>query len=269
MRRLVKAIRNPSIALRRAWTNASNVFPETQSKIAREAGEFWRESAEVEAARDLSHWAGHGRWANATEWYRIGERHYLMFNELRQLAAFRRPVNTMVEWGPGGGANAIRFSSSVEKYYGVDISEPNLLECRRQLEQRQYHGFHPVLIPAERPENCLSAVSGGIDFFLSTAVYQHFPSKEYGFQVTKLAHQLLGPEALALIQIRYDNGRELFKSKHRDYRANAVTFTAYGISEFWTLAADVGFHPLATVLDTDTNYAFFYLRKGEHHAQDY
>jgi hypothetical protein len=101
-----------------------------------------------------------------------------------------------------------------------------------------------------------------VDFFLSTAVFQHFPSQEYGIKVTRLAFHLLKDEGVAIIQIRYDDGSDILKSKQRDYARNAITFTSYPVHEYWQIALESGFTPLAVILDTEPCYAYYLLRKG-------
>lgn len=170
----------------------------------------------------------------------------------------------MVEWGPGGGANAVRFAREVGRLYGVDISEANLAECRRQLESQPFRGFIPILIDANQPQEALDRIAERVDFFLSTAVFQHFPSKEYGVKVTQIAYQMLKDNGIALIQTRYDDGSARLKPKDRDYARNAVTFTSYPIQEYWQIALECGFAPLAVVLDVGTRYAYYLLRRDAH-----
>ena len=102
---------------------------------------------DIDYAHDgFSHWAEEGRWEDAEAWENVGKAHLEMFRKLCQLAEIARPVKTMIEWGPGGGANAVWFCTEVDDFYGVDISEANLTECQRQLQKRNLNGFHPILV---------------------------------------------------------------------------------------------------------------------------
>jgi cyclopropane fatty-acyl-phospholipid synthase-like methyltransferase len=210
----------------------------------------------------MSHWRGRGRWADDRAWSAMGERHLAMFRDLCVLARHPRPVRTMLEWGPGGGPNAVAFAPEVDTFYGVDISAANLAECGRQLESAGFTSFSPVEIDAARPTDVLDAVPTQVDFVLSTAVFQHFPGKAYGVEVLNVMHRLLDSPGVALIQIRYDDGSEDLRPKDRDYAKNAVTFTSYRIDEFWQIARDAGFEPLSVVLAPATCYASYLLRKG-------
>ena len=176
------------------------------------------------------------------------------------------PIQSMVEWGPGGGLNAVHFCATVPIFYGVDISAANLAECQRQVEARDLKGFIPVLIDIDNLEECIEVVRQPVDFFFSTAVYQHFPNKEYGIRVTKLAGRLLAPEGVALIQISYDAGSLWLRANKRNYEKNVVFFTSYHIDEFWQIAIDAGLKPLAVSLSPKVAYAYFFLKNGGSHG---
>lgn len=261
MNRLARAIGHPRRSVERAIEILSGFLPQSESRVASDAFSFWAGSDSTDGARDLSHWLGEGRWSDQEAWTRIGRLHFEMFERLCLLADVALPVRTMIEWGPGGGANAVRFCREVTDLYGIDISAPNLAECQRELEIRGFYGFAPVLIDIRHPEECLEFVKRPAGFFLSTAVYQHFPSKQHGIRVTELACELLADDGVALIQTRYHDGSKRFAAKNRDYWRNVVTFTSYGISEFWQIAVESGFNPLAVSLDPDINYAYYFLKK--------
>jgi SAM-dependent methyltransferase len=236
--------------------------PQPEARIIADADSFWAASDSNPSLRDLSHWVGEGRWTDREAWEGIGRSHLKMFEQLCLLAKCQKPVESMAEWGPGGGANAIYFCRAIPQFYGIDISQANLDECERQVRAYGLHGFSPVLIPADRPEECEQAISAQVDFFLSTAVYQHFPSRSYGIRVIRIAHRLLTDNGIALIQIRYDDGDRAHRPKTRNYADQALSFTTWTIEEFWGVAADCGFAPLAVKLDTDVKYAYFFLKKG-------
>ncbi|MEW6111143.1 MAG: class I SAM-dependent methyltransferase [Thermodesulfobacteriota bacterium] len=235
--------------------------PQLEARVISDAGRFWAASDGDPDLRDLSHWAGEGRWTDREAWERIGRAHWRMFERLCLLAECEKRVESMAEWGPGGGANAIQFCRAIPRFYGIDISRANLEECERQVRAHGLHGFTPVLIPGDRPEECEQAIGEPVEFFLSTAVYQHFPSRNYGIRVTRIAHRLLSDNGIALIQIRYDDGDRAHRSKTRNYADQALSFTTWTIEHFWAEADDCGFEPLAISLDTDARYAYYFLKK--------
>ncbi len=244
------------------------IVPEKEDKISNDAKKYWSSSQENSTIQDLSHWRGSGRWCDDESWNKIGKKHFFMYKKLCDLTEMTGQIRSMIEWGPGGGANLIWFSKELNKIYGIDISSPNLDECERQLMENEYFGFNKVLIPANSPEDCVDLIKPDVDFFLSTAVYQHFPSKEYGIKVTKLAYKLLSNQSIALIQIRYDDGSNRFAPKTRDYYQNAVNFTSYKIEEFWNIANEIGFKPIAIYLKPEVNYAYYFLGKGDIKCQN-
>ena len=214
----------------------------------------------MDTIRDLSHWAGEGRWANRQAWQAIGELHFQIYEQMCQLTGRDVAIDAMLEWGPGGGANATRFAQCCAKFYGVDISEANLEECGRQLSDSDVD-YQPLMIDVDAPEDVVNAVAKPLDFFLCTAVYQHFPSRSYGQRVTKTAHALLGENALALIQIRYDNGKNKLGPKVGGYARNAIHYTIYRQKEFSALVERAGFEILDILLDPEPSYAYYLLQK--------
>ncbi|NEO40885.1 MAG: class I SAM-dependent methyltransferase [Moorea sp. SIOASIH] len=255
-----KAIADSIHSTRYLLARVKEFVPQSSERISRDAGDFWSRSDKSDRIKDLSHWLGEGRWSDEQRWTRVGQMNLERFEKLCLFANTTRPIRSMIEWGPGGGANAVQFCSEVETFIGVDISEANLAESQRQLESLGFDGFQAISIEAEKPEQVLDHVDSTIDFFLSTSVYQHFPSKDYGVRVTKLAYQLLSDQGVALIQIRYDDGSEKFKPKLRDYHQNAITFTSYHLDEFWDIAMSIGFKPLCITLGSSC-YAYFFLKK--------
>jgi len=245
---------------RRLHVGAIASRPEEESKLAADAGAYWSESHDEEFLRDQSHWLGHGRYNDEGLWRRIGQRHHQMVETLCRFSGRQKPIRHMVEWGPGGGANAVAFAPELASFTGVDISRPNLQQCQQQLASEGFDNFHGIAIDPTAPETVLGECQQPCDLFLCTAVYQHFPSKQYGERVTNLAARLLNRDGVALIQIRYDDGKRKFRAKTRDYKANATFFTSYAIDEFWTVAESAGFEPLAVRLNPQANYAYYFLK---------
>ena len=238
------------------------VTEESLETLAADAKNYWSQSGNRPWVADMSHWRGRGRWADDQIWTNIGREHVQMFRQLCVLSERSSPIRTMLEWGPGGGANVVSFAPQVHRIYGVDISEANLQECGRQLADARFRGFHPVEIDAAQPEHVLAAVNEPIDFVLSTAVFQHFPGKEYGRRVLNIIRRLLAPDGVALIQTRFDDGSETLACKHSDYAKNVVTFTSYRVEEFWDDCGRAGFEPLSIVLKPEPCYAYYFLKKG-------
>jgi len=229
-----------------------------EKKLRNAANKLWANENGSETIKGLSHFKGSGRYKDHEKWEDIGNVHIKMFDRFCEMTN-TDSIESMIEYGPGGGANAVKFAPKVSKFYGIDIAKENLKECGCQLEQIGFKNYVPVHIA--EPKDCLHIPP--VDFFLCVAVYQHFPSKEYGVEVGKIAYDLLKEQGLAIIQIRYAG--KYYKPKKRDYRANVITFTSYGLDEFWNILKKIGFEPLYLQLRPETNYAYYFATKGKPH----
>jgi cyclopropane fatty-acyl-phospholipid synthase-like methyltransferase len=168
------------------------------------------------------------------------------------------PTGPLLEWGPGGGANLVAFAGTSQRLYGADISTKNLAECARVLaELDPSPEFQPILV-GDDPTTVAKVIEEPIDVFVSTAVFQHFPTREYGGEVLRAVADVLAPGALGCVQIRYDNGTPRYLQKQDNYFARHVTFTSYPLDGFWDLINSVGLQPLdISALNSEVNYATF------------
>ena len=180
---------------------------QSERELARVSMRYWNEGDKSGIdLKDYSHWAGAGPWRDRERWLALGRVHFEMFEQLCLVTQTQRPIANVVEWGSGGGANAIHFITEVRSFCGIEIAKANLDECGRVLTEAGFDGFQPVLISAEQPEHALEVAAAPFDFFLSTYVFELLPGRGYGERILRIAWQLLKPGGLALIQIRYDDG---------------------------------------------------------------
>ena len=241
---------------------------ESDLTLFRDADAYWNGAAGADL-RDYAHWEGAGIWEDKQRWLALGETHLKLAQDLSRAAPTPLTLDRIVEWGSGGGANAVVFARTCRQFYGVEIAEANLVECARVLENAGFSGFTPVKITTDAPEAALDAIGEPCDFFLCTYVYELLPGKAYGERILQIAHRALRSGGAALIQIRYDDGSALTAPKQRDYLQNAIFFTSYGIHEFWLKAEQAGFTPTAVTLvptrgrlpHTGAPYGYFYLYK--------
>lgn len=242
---------------------------QSEAELVRATTRYWNEGdkAGIDLG-DYSHWLGRGPWQDREKWLALGRVHFEMYEQLCQVTNTTRPLRNCVEWGCGGGANAIHFINEVQAFCGIEIADASLKECGRVLEEAGFTGFQPVLIPAETPERAAELAPGPFDFFLSAYVFELLPSKAYGERVARVAWQLLKPGGLALIQIRYDDGSPRSTQKNIDYFRHASRFTSYRVEEFWTMMEAIGFQPVYVRLVprqvpgySGDRYAYFMMRK--------
>lgn len=237
---------------------------QSESRIAADAHDYWT-AAGGDRWKSDSHWRDANGFANSDLWDQIGRRHLTIFERGARAVKFTRPWNRVVEWGCGGGANAIHFAPRCAEFIGVDISEESLTECQRQVAAVCDTPFRPVLIPVAEPEQAADAVGGGCDIFLTFYVFELIPTPEYGERILRIAHDLLAPGGLALIQIKYDERGFWTRPRRRSYRAGLAEMTTYPIARFWRLAAECGLRPELVELvpenELDKRYAYFLLSR--------
>jgi SAM-dependent methyltransferase len=239
---------------------------QSESKISADSQAYWVGSEGARWKAD-SHWRDASVFDASDLWVEIGRRHLEMFERCARMMEFDRPWQRVLEWGCGGGANAIHFARRAHEFVGVDISTDSLDECRRQLTATcASTAFRPVLIEVAKPELVIDEIGATCDIFLCFYVFELIPTPEYGERVLRIARDVLAPGGLALIQIKYDTGRFRTRPRRRAYRSGLADMTTYPIEEFWQLAERCGFRPESIELvpknELDERYAYFLLSKS-------
>jgi hypothetical protein len=103
--------------------------------------------------------------------------------------------------------------------------------------------------------------------FFSSYVFELLPSSAYGLRVLRIAHELLRPGGIALVQIRYRTGPYLPVDARLDYADTWVHSTTYTIDGFWKAMEEIGFEPLYVTLVpeqpelNESRYAYFALKR--------
>ncbi len=231
-----------------------------------EAKNVWEGYDDEDYRRDQSHWRGYGRWKNDNAWQAIGKSTkknieliycYIgkRLNESEKLC--------FLEWGPGGGANIFGMRDYAYRYYGVDISEKNLSEANRMISEEGYAEIFKPIRVLSQPSDVLGELDVKIDVFVSTAVFQHFPSKAYGAEVLKVVSKIMAPNGVGVVQIRFDNGNPKFKPIEAlsSYKKKHITANSYAIEEFWDLLKLSGFIPLCiSNIRSENNYATYFFK---------
>jgi SAM-dependent methyltransferase len=235
---------------------------QSDRKLATDSQQYWTD-ADNDSWASYSHWESGDVFAGKDLWAEIGRRHLTMFERGALVAGFDRPWGRVLEWGCGGGANAVHFAPYATEFVGVDVSQDSLRECARQVQATCDTPFKPLLIDVAEPETVL-AQTPTCDVFLCCYVFELFPTPEYGERVLRIARQLLRPGGLALVQIKYDTGHWTTKPRRRAYRTAVADMTTYPIHTFWELTQKCEFEPQSVELvprnELDERYAYFLLR---------
>lgn len=231
----------------------------------REAQKYW-EDVNQQAFQSNSHWKGEKGLAEDV-WFELGKPHVQLFRDHIRILGEPLPLKRIIEWGCGGGANAVHFGPLAEDFVGVDISKESLDQCKEALKSVGWNNFQAVLIDVAHPENAIGALIGTADVFLCTYVFELLPSQEYGQRILDVAYQVLKPGGFAIIQIKYETHERRTRSRKWGYRRNLANMTTYSIDGFWHRAEQAKFSPRSISLRpkdelvNDERYAYFILDK--------
>src|SRR5579883_1640468 len=178
---------------------------QSERRLIRDSQIYWNGPAE-RALGQHSHWRNVGIFADDARWLAMGQDHMRLYREFARVIDDKRPLERIVEWGCGGGMNAVHFGKEAREFYGVDISPASLEECGRQMASAGLNNFRAVHIDAIHPELALQMIPNSCDLFISTYVFELLPTPEYGIRVLKIAFDLLRPGGIAIIQVKYNGG---------------------------------------------------------------
>ena len=239
---------------------------QSDDRLNADSQRFW-DGADDDRWASNSHWASGPVFRDNDLFDAIGERHLRMFERAARALEFKEPWGRIVDWGCGGGMNALRFAPRATEYLGVDISARSLAECRRQVASVCETPFRAVQISVEDPEQGTRQI-GQADVFLSYYVFELLPNPRSGERILECAWRILRPGGLAMIQIKYGDGRWSHRSRMRSYASSFAHMTTWRPDEFHLLASSVGFEPISVEflpVDElgDVRYAYFLLRRPE------
>lgn len=242
-------------------------FNDSESKIASDSQDYWNQDYSNPILAQDAHWKNKGIFEDHQRWLSMGKEHLDLILSYSSILGFQLPVKQIVDWGCGGGANAVHFAPFAEKYIGIDITSESLAECKKQILECGINNFHPILIDASSPESILTKNINEVDLFHCLYVFEQFPSPAYGLNILKIANKMLKNDGVAFIQIRYNDGRKEEKPKRWGYKLRPYRMTTYTLEEFWENAKAIGFEPVGIFLKPqqplvrDTCYAYYFLKK--------
>ncbi|MGH8866744.1 MAG: class I SAM-dependent methyltransferase [Actinomycetes bacterium] len=236
---------------------------QSESTIVRDSQAYWQGESGTRW-RKSSHWRGDDG-LSEEQWDQLGREHLRLFDRLVRVLGTETPMPRVVEWGCGGGSNAVHFAPRAEQFIGVDVAAASLAECEKQVERVCTTPFQGVLAKAPEPEAAARQVSQPCDLFLCLHVLECLPTPEYGLRVMRIARDMLRPGGLAFVQVKYSTTSWRTKPRRRSYRHSFGQMTTYRIEEFWTSMQECGLRPEAVSLVPSTRvgdrYAYFLLSK--------
>jgi SAM-dependent methyltransferase len=234
-------------------------LPQSPRRRAADSAAYWSDTAALgEQWRADSHTRG-----AVPGWELIGTEHLAYFQDfVRAVQGEPRPARVL-EWGAGGGANAVAFAPAAQEFIAVEVSPAALTECRERVVEVCETVFTPVLVPVDSPESAREQIDGQIDLFLCFYVMELLPSRQHARRVLETAAGLLRTGGLAVVQVKYRTRSPLTWSRTWAYRRGVASMTSFGIDEFWTLCAASGLTPHSVRLvprnRLDSRYAYYFL----------
>jgi Methyltransferase domain len=213
-------------------------------------------------------WLSDSHWRDGLKdeaWVEVGRDHLALFGQFAK--ALGKPDNpgVVVEWGCGGGANAVAFAPSAEKFIAADVSAESVAECVRQINAVCDTPTEPVHIDIEHPERAAAGRDGTCDTFLCLYVLELTAGPAEALRIMRIAERLLVSGGIAFVQVKYHNADRRTRGHKRNYRRNLANMTTFGIDEFWLRAEDCGLTPQFITLvprnRLDSRYAYYALTK--------
>jgi cyclopropane fatty-acyl-phospholipid synthase-like methyltransferase len=103
------------------------------------------------------------------------------------------PVGTIVEWGCGGGANAVALAQDCERYIAIDA-----VESRREAIGATCPDAEFIAIDIAEPEQA-EAATASADLFVSSWCFNHFDTVDYGRRVLRVASNMMAHGGALLV----------------------------------------------------------------------
>lgn len=234
----------PAQSPRRRAADASSYW-------SRERDQHWRSNSHF---RDSSAFAD-----DPDLWWRVGLEHLEIVRAAARACEWSWGAPRVVDWGCGGGANAVAFAPHAREMILVDLSKDTLDECVRQVRSVCETPVVEVEVPVDAPEAALDRTRG-CDLFLCFYVLELVPSPDHGARILEVAARSLAPGGMAVVQFKYDDGGRTSGPFRRDYVRHLANMTTYRIPDFWQLAIAAGLRPRILTLvpsnDLDKRYAY-------------
>ena len=235
----------------------------SSSRLTHDASQYWYGERDDRWQND-SHWHSGSKFEDTGLWGAMGQEHLRLYQRLRQTASEPAPLKRIIDWGCGGGANAVSFAPLAEELIVVDVNAESIDECTRQVALAGSTPFVKVLANIAHPEEAARDIPRPCDLFLCLYVLELVPTQAYGLRLMRIAYNLLGQGGQAFVQVKYATGSWRTRPRRRSYRTD-VAGNTYRIEDFWTAMASIGFRPEAVALvpenDLDERYAYFLLSK--------
>lgn len=232
------------------------------ARIDKQAARYWSDSDGEQSWESNSHWrSGIGDEAFSE----VGGDHWEIYRRFALALGIRTP-GTIIEWGAGGGANAVAFAPHAERFIAADISPGNLAECGRQVQAVCATPLDTRTIDLADPGAAADGLLDACDTFMCLYVIEVTTGVDAVRTILGVAQRVLRSGGMAFVQMKYHTGDG--RSRGRPglaYTRNLASTTTFTIEEFWRLADECGLVPqLITLVPRnrlDSRYAYYALTK--------
>ncbi len=229
-----------------------------RGRIERQATRYW-------SAPEGNDWEANSHWRNGIgdeAWLEVGNDHWRMYEQFSRALNLPNP-GTVMEWGTGGGANAVAFAPHAQRFIAADIAQDSLDECVRQVRSTCTTPIEARLIDLDCPEKTVVGLENSCDVFLCLYVIEVTTGEDAVRAILNIAKSVLAPGGIAFVQMKYHTSEGRRGRPGIAYARNLALTTTFTIEEFWKLAADCGLIPqLITLVPEnrlDRKYAYYAL----------
>lgn len=230
-------------------------------KKRRDASLYW-------ADPDLPRWRSNSHWRDGLgdeAWWEVGRDHVDIFTTLARGLERAGGLGVTVEWGAGGGANAVAFAPLADRFIAADVSLESLAECTRQVAAVCHTPLETRHINIANPELAAAGLEGKCDTFLCLYVLELTTDPEEALRIVRIAGKVLTNGGMAFVQVKYHTPDWRPTRYRRNYHRTMGDMTTFAIDDFWTKSRECGLTPrLITLVPEnrlDSHYAYYALTK--------
>ena len=126
-------------------------FAHSGGRLTRDASQYWSGTPDDRLLND-SHCREGSKFEDTALWTAMGQEHLQLFQRLRRTTVEPAPLKRIVDWGCGGGANAVCFAPLAQEFIGVDVVAETVDECARQVALACSTPFVKVVADIARPD---------------------------------------------------------------------------------------------------------------------
>jgi SAM-dependent methyltransferase len=244
----------------------ASYLPDTVSldHTRREAAKYW-------AAEQGSTWHADSHWRSGLgedAWREVGEDHLAMYRMFAGALGISAGPGVVLDWGCGGGANAVAFAPLATKYIAADISSQTTAECLAQVRAVCDTPSEERHIDLDLPQAATVGLEHCCDTFLCFYVLETTAGPDDALEILRIAESVLKEGGMAFVQVKYHTADPLTRGRRRrSYRRLMAQTTTFAIDEFWLRAQELGLTPRLIHLlpwnRLDSHYAYFALTKPE------